>query len=317
MFDFSWQSLYPNAHRALRAVLILVLAGVASMVVSRLVRRLRVQIAEIIESRSEERREATEKRAATIGGVIRKTAVVLIWTVAALMALREAGYDVGPLLAGAGIAGVAIGFGAQSLVRDVIAGMFLVVENQIRVGDVAKINGTGGLVEEVNLRTTVLRDLEGIVHIFPNGTIQTLANLTRSYSCYVFDIGVAYKEDTDAVMAAMRAVDEEIRKDPEFSPSILEPLEIFGVDQFADSAVIVKGRIKCRPARQWTVGREYNRRFKKKFDELGIEIPFPHLSLYMGEASKPLRFEVSDREELKSAIREVLAERERGSVDDA
>jgi small conductance mechanosensitive channel len=185
------------------------------------------------------------------------------------------------------------------------------LENQIRVNDVAVINGTGGLVEQVNLRTIVLRGLDGVVHIFPNGTITTLSNMTMNYSYYVFDIGVAYKEDTDRVVATMTEVAEGMRREPEFAAMIIEPLEVLGVDKFADSAVIIKARIKTKPIRQWTVGREMNRRFKKKFDEIGIEIPFPHTSLYFGEASKPIQigFDKESREELKAVIREVLAER--------
>jgi small conductance mechanosensitive channel len=189
--------------------------------------------------------------------------------------------------------------------------LFLLVENQIRVNDVVVINGTGGLVEEINLRTTVLRSLDGTVHIFPNGAITSLSNMTREYSYYVFDVGVAYKEDTDRVVEVLREVGRELREDPEYAPLILEPLEVLGLDKFADSAVIIKARIKTLPVQQWKVGREMNRRIKKRFDELGIEIPFPHMSLYFGEASKPVRLQLdgATREELKALIREVLDER--------
>jgi moderate conductance mechanosensitive channel len=251
-----------------------------------------------------------EKRATTLSGIIRKTVGVIIWIVAVMMALREAGFDVAPILAGAGVAGLAVGFGAQSLVHDVISGAFILLENQIRVNDVAVINGTGGLVEQINLRTTVLRGIDGTVHIFPNGTIQTLANMTHGYSYYVFDMGVAYKEDTDRVSEVLKSIAADLMKEEAYANMILAPLEILGVDKFADSAVIVKARIKTAPIRQWTVGREMNRRIKKKFDELGIEIPFPHMSLYFGEASKPFRLSLDqvDRNELKTLVREVLSE---------
>jgi small conductance mechanosensitive channel len=254
-----------------------------------------------------------EKRAATLGGIFRRTAKAVIWIMAAVMVLREAGFDIGPLLAGAGIVGLAVGFGAQNLVRDVISGMFLLIENQVRVNDVAVINGTGGLVEELNLRTTVLRGLDGTLHIFPNGAINTLSNMTHGYSFYVFNVGVAYKEDTDRVVSVLQEIAAEMMQEEPYRPMILEPLEVLGVDKFADSAVIIKARIKTMPIQQWTVGREMNRRIKKRFDELGIEIPFPHISLYFGEASKPLKVGVqdSDREQLKELIREVLEERSR------
>jgi small conductance mechanosensitive channel len=163
-----------------------------------------------------------------------------------------------------------------------------VLEDQVRVGDVAIVNGTAGVVEAITFRTIALRDLAGVVHIFPNGTINTLSNMTKEWSGYVMDIGVAYKEDTDQVVAVMRRVAEELCQDPVLGPTILEPIEIFGVDNFADSAVIIKARLKTRPIEQWNVGREYRRRLKKAFDAEGIEIPFPQRSISVGEASKPL-----------------------------
>ncbi len=252
-----------------------------------------------------------EKRVQTVGNLLKKVIFVSIWLVAAMMVIKELGFDVKPILAGAGIIGLAVSFGAQNLVRDIISGLFIIIENQIRVGDVAIINGTGGLVEAINLRTTVLRGLDGTVHIFPNGTINTLSNMTHEYSYYVFDIGVAYKEDVDRVMEILKEIGNEIMQDEYYRSLIIEPLEIWGVDKFADSAVIIKARIKTLPIKQWEVGREINRRIKKRFDKEGIEIPFPHHSLYAGEASKPFRIKIEglDREELKNLIREVLEEK--------
>lgn len=234
------------------------------------------------------------KRVATLIGLLRTIALVLLWAVVLVIALGQIGLDVTPILAGAGIIGLAVGFGAQNLVRDVISGFFMVLEDQVRVGDVAIVNGTGGLVETITFRTIVLRDLAGVVHIFPNGTINTLSNMTKEWSGYVIDVGVAYKEDTDHVVEVMVRVAEEMRQDPDLGPKILEPIEVFGVDDFADSAVVIKARLKTYPIQQWTVGREYRRRLKKAFDAEGIEIPFPHRSIYMGEASKP--FQVLSKE---------------------
>ncbi len=245
------------------------------------------------ESLRNESPEAVEKRIATLSGILLSAGVVLIWSIAVITILKEVGIDIAPLLAGAGIAGLAVGFGAQNLVRDVISGFFMILENQVRVGDVAVINGTGGLVERVNLRTIVLRDLAGVVHVFPNGTVSTLANMTMDWSAMVYEIGVAYKEDTDRVVDVMKEVAEELRRDPAFSGRILEPLEVLGVESFGDSAVVIKARQKTRPIEQWSVGREYRRRLKKAFDEKGIEIPFPHRTVYWGEVSKP--FEVLSR----------------------
>jgi small conductance mechanosensitive channel len=225
-------------------------------------------------------------------------ALALIWSVVVVMSLAQIGLDITPILAGAGILGLAIGFGAQNLVRDLISGFFMVLENQVRVGDVAIINGTGGLVEAITFRTIVLRDLAGVVHVFPNGTITTLSNMTKEWSAYVIDVGVAYKEDTDRVVEVMRQVAEEMRRDPVFGEKILEPMEIFGVDNFGESEVTIKARIKTKPIEQWNVGREYRRRLKKAFDAQGIEIPFPHRSLYMGEASAPFKVLVVNRKEV-------------------
>jgi len=306
----SIETLYPYIFSLIRVVVILAIALIGSRLSGRIIRSVRTRIVAVMTRHAADQSEAVEKRAATIGALLRKVITVLIWTIATIMAVRELGFDAGPLLAGAGVAGLAIGFGAQNLVRDVVSGLFILLENQIRVNDVAVINGTGGLVEQVNLRTIVLRGLDGVVHIFPNGTITTLSNMTMDYSYYVFDMGVAYKEDTDRVVAVMREVAEQLRADPEFAAMIIEPLEVLGVDKFADSAVIIKARIKTKPIRKWTIGREMNRRLKKKFDETGIEIPFPHTSIYFGEVSKPIqiRFDRENREELKAIIREVLAE---------
>jgi small-conductance mechanosensitive channel len=253
-----------------------------------------------------------EKRVSTLGRIFRRGIVVVVITFATMMVLSEIGFDITPVLAGAGVVGLAVGFGAQNLVRDVISGLFFIFENRIRVGDVAVLNGTGGLVEQVNLRTTVLRALDGTIHVFPNGAINTLSNMTYEFSYYVFDVGVAYKEDTDRVIAVLKELSAEIMKEDEYKSGILEPLEILGVDKFADSAVIIKARIKTLPIKQWFVGREMNRRIKKRFDELGIEIPFPHQSLYFGEASKSIRVKLEgfqeQREEIKALIREALAE---------
>lgn len=232
---------------------------------------------------------AARKRVTTLMELLRAIALVFLWGIVLVIALDQIGVDITPILAGAGILGLAVGFGAQNLVRDVISGFFMVLENQVRVGDVAIVNGTGGLVEAITFRTIVLRDLSGVVHVFPNGTITTLSNMTKVWSGYVIDVGVAYKEDTDRVTEVMRRVAEEMRQDPDWGSRILEPIEVFGVDDFADSAVVIKARLKTLPIEQWNVGREYRRRLKKAFDAKGIEIPFPHRSIYVGEATKPFQ----------------------------
>jgi small conductance mechanosensitive channel len=224
-----------------------------------------------------------QKRTQTLGSILRYVLIITILIVGIMIILKEVGIAIGPLLAAAGIVGLAVGFGAQSLVKDVITGFFILLEDQIRVGDVVQVAGKTGIVEKINMRTTMLRDLAGNAHYVPNGAIDAVTNMTKEYSRYVFEIGVAYREDVDEVIEVMKQVDEELRNDPNYKDDILEPLEVFGLDQFGNSALIIKARTTTKPIRQWAVGREFNRRLKKTFDQKNIEIPFPHVTLYMGQ----------------------------------
>ncbi|HEX2955260.1 MAG TPA: mechanosensitive ion channel family protein [Chitinispirillaceae bacterium] len=230
-----------------------------------------------------------KKRIDTLGGIFKKISAATIIVIAVIMIIDELGFDIKAMLAGVGIVGIAVGFGAQNLVRDVISGLFVIFENRIRVGDVAIINGTGGLVEQVNLRTIVLRSMDGTIHVFSNGAINSLSNMTHEYSYYVFDIGVAYKENVDRVIGILKKVGDTMITDERFKQAILEPLEIQGLDKFGPSEVVIKARIKTVPIMQWEIGREMNKRIKETFDSEGIEIPFPHQSIYFGENSKPVR----------------------------
>jgi len=279
-----------------RILLVLFLAWLGMVILRKILTKFEQRLLTQSKAAGEPSSES-EKRVETLIRLIRQAALIVLWVTTILILLKEIGVDVGPVLASAGIVGLAVGFGAQNLVRDFISGFFIILENQVRVGDVAIVNGTGGLVERVNFRTMVLRDLGGIVHIFPNGTVSTLSNLTNDWSAYVFDIGVAYKENTDKVIEVMSKVGSEMKQDEILGPFMLEEPEIFGVDKFDNSAVIIKGRIRTKPIRQWQVGREYLRRIKLAFDNAGIEIPFPHQTLYFGETSKPI--EVALLEKLK------------------
>lgn len=232
------------------------------------------------------------KRAETLSRILENTLRVVVSIAALLMILEEIGIDIGPLLAGAGIIGLAVGFGAQSLVKDVLSGFFILMENQMNVGDVVRVAGEAGLVEAIKLRTTILRDLEGKVHVVPNGEISVLTNFTKEWSRALLDIGVAYKEDVDHVIGVLREVAEEMRGNGEFGSMILEPLEVLGLDSFGDSSVNIKVMFKTKPLKQWAVAREFRRRVKKTFDERGIEIPFPHVTLYLGEAESTGHFKV-------------------------
>src|SRR5687768_14874485 len=217
------------------------------------------------------------KRAQTLGRLIQKSLSVTVSIIAGLMVLRELGVDLTPVLTGAGIAGLAIGFGAQTLVRDVISGFFLIFEDQVRVGDVVMVNGQSGLVEEVNLRTMVLRDEEGAVHIFPNGEVKTLSNMSKDFSYYVITVGVAYDDDVERATDAMAEAAAALMNEPAFKPYILAPLEVFGIDAFEPGQLVLKARIKTVPLKQWVVGRELRRRIARVFSERGIRMPTPRM----------------------------------------
>jgi moderate conductance mechanosensitive channel len=219
------------------------------------------------------------KRARTLGGVLTNITSVIVLLIAVLMVLKEFQVDISPALTGAGIVGVALGFGAQTLVRDLIGGFFLILENQIRVGDSAAINGIGGSVEAINLRTTVLRDEEGTVHVIPNGAISTLANKSLHFSFYVVNLPLAYGEDTDEATAVLKEIAEGMRGEDTYMPFILDPLDVIGVDAFEESAVRLKVRIKTAPQKQWFVGREFRRRINKALRERGIEMWSPQRTI--------------------------------------
>lgn len=216
-----------------------------------------------------------QSRTKTLLPIIRNIIIAVFAALFGLVLLSELGINVTPLLAGAGVIGVAVGFGAQSFVKDFLSGFTIILEDIVRVGDVVNLGGASGSVEKITLRKIQLRDFAGTVYTIPYSEIKTIQNLTKDFSYYVMDINVAYESSIDKVMTVLKQVDEDLRKDENFAFMILEPLEIAGVDRFADSAIIIKARIKTQPIRQWTVGREFNKRMKAAFDAHHIEIPFP------------------------------------------
>lgn len=224
------------------------------------------------------------KRIETLSRVFNYIASVVISVVTGMVVLSELGVSIAPILAAAGALGIAVGFGAQSLIKDYFNGFFLLLENQVRQGDVVEAGGKGGLVEEVTLRYIKMRDYDGHVHFIPNGIITTVTNMSRGFAYAVIDIGVAYREDLDEVMKLMRQVGVGMREDEAFGRKMVEPMEMAGVDRWDDSAVILRCRFKVQPLEQWGVRREYLRRLKQAFDRHGIEIPYPHLTVYAGQA---------------------------------
>ena len=256
-----------------RIVLLLMIAAILYRLVRLLAGRLNSFLQGIMQSLER------QKRARTLSDIVRTIATAVIFVVTTVTILGELGVNLAPILAAAGIGGLAVGFGAQNLVRDVITGFFILLEDQIRVGDVVKVSDKVGLVEHISLRVLTLRDFDGSVHLIPHGTITTITNMTKDFSYAVLDIGVSYREDVDEVIKFLTEVGAELRRDPQFASDILEDLEVVGIDDFAASQMIVKLRIKTQPSKQWKIGREFRRRLKKTSDSRHIELPSLHLTL--------------------------------------
>jgi small conductance mechanosensitive channel len=262
--------------QTLRIIAILVLAWILQAAAARLIRIFRGYVA---------RRTGGDEvaRIETLARVFRNAAVIVIFIVAGTLVLGELGISVAPILATAGVAGVAIGFGAQSLIKDFLGGFFLLLDDQVRQGDVVEVAGLSGLVEEVTLRYVRLRNFEGHVHFIPNGEIKTVTNRTRGYAHAVIDAGIAYRESPEEGLAVMAEVARGMRADPAWKDLLPEALEVIGVERWDDSAVILRARLMVvPPIQQWNVRREFLKRLKKAFDERGIEIPFPHMTVYAG-----------------------------------
>lgn len=274
--DIAWPQV---TETLLRVVAVMVLAWVALGVLRLITRRIEAAIGHGDASTM----TAHEQRTKTLVGLVRSIGLVLIAVLSGFMVLNAIGLDIGPLLATAGVAGLAISFGAQSLVKDLLSGLFILFENQFGVGDVIRVGDVGGMVEKMTLRIVVLRDIQGVVHIVPNGELTKVSNLTRTWSRAVLEIGVAYKEDVDRVMAVMREVGAEMAADEEWQPLLVDEITVPGIESFGDSSVNIRIMAKTVPLKQWDVARELRRRLKYRFDAEGIEIPFPHRTLFWGE----------------------------------
>lgn len=260
----------------IRVGIILAIAWVMLSLSRRLIPLLRAQLQKHTDDPEQ------HKRLETLGRVLRYAATVAITLITGMLVLSELGISIAPILASAGIVGLAVGFGAQSLIKDYFTGLFLLLENQIHQGDVVEVAGKGGLVEEVTLRYIRLRDYEGNVHYVPNGAVTTVTNRSRGFAFAVIDVRIAYREDVEEVFAVMREVAAGMRADPVLGPLIQEDLDIAGVNDWMDSAVVIRARFKVHTLQQWTVRRAFLLRLKQAFDARGIEIPYPHLTLYPG-----------------------------------
>ena len=273
----SWQGLGSAPTTTLRVVGVLL----AAWIVVRLAHH-SIRVAERrITGRLTDRESA--KRAGTLAQVARYAVSVALWVLAGIMVLAELGVSVAPILGAVGVVGIAVGFGAQSLVKDYFTGFFILVENQIRQGDVVKIGEHQGLVEEVTLRYVRLRDYEGNVHFVPNGMITSVISMSRDFSYAVVDVGVGYREKVDDVVGVMKEVAAGLQADPDYAKRILAPLEVAGVERWDNSAIVIRARMCVEPLEQHPVRREYLRRLKATFDERGIEIPFPQMTLHRAD----------------------------------
>ncbi len=273
----------------LRIVGIVVVAWLAIVAAQRAIRGLRIRIASRLGDRE------SVQRAETLGRVFRYLAAVVVSLVAGTLVLSEIGVSVAPILGAAGVVGLAVGLGAQSLVKDFFTGFFLLAEDQIRQGDVVKLGDHAGRVEQVTLRYVQRRDYSSHVHFVPNGSMTSVVNMGRGHTQAVLDVDVAYSVDVDAAMAAIQAVAAEMRRDPDQAALILGDLEMAGVERWAESAVVIRARFKAAPLEQWNVRREYLRRLKNAFDRAGLEIPFPQLTLH-----RPVRRPTAGTEALQS-----------------
>ena len=277
------------------SILILILLLIIVLrVTSSLVRRLKSILLKRMVYREEEPDMEAEKRLNTLMGVLRKILSVVVWTIFIMIFLEKININIIPILSAAGIVGLAVGFGAQELVRDFISGFFILLEDGIRAGDVVTLNGTTGTVEKMELRTITRRDSMGVVHIFQNGKVNTISNMTKGWSAVRFDIRVAYKENLAKVMEVMQQVGDEMYAEDEYKSNMLASVEVSGLNNFGDSALEIRARIRTRPGKQWGIGREYRKRLKEAFDKHNIEIPFPHQKIYWGDNMSPLKLNVTE-----------------------
>ena len=230
------------------------------------------------------RRDAVSaQKVQTLSGIIKNASGITLWLLALILILGEIGIKLGPILAAAGVVGIAIGFGAQSLVKDVFNGFFMLLEGQIRIGDIVEAGGKAGIVEGMTLRLLILRDFEGNVHLIPHGEVAIVTNRTMKYSRALIEVGVAYREDPDEVMRVLMEEAQALKNDEEYGPEIIADPEVFGIDDFGDSHLLFKVRFMTKPRQQWQIGRAFRRRVKVRFDRENIEIPFPHRTVYWGE----------------------------------
>ena len=280
-FRLDWDTIVPNALEVALIVAFVYAAYKATLVILKRIIQREVEEDDPLVKR------LRQQRVQTVASMVGNVALVVFIVIGIITSLEAIGVPIGPLLASVGVLGLAVSFGAQSLVKDMISGTFMLLEGQFGIGDVVRIGDVAGAVERITLRTTILRDLHGAVHIIPNGEITRVTNLTKAWSRSVLDIGVGFNEDVDRVITVLQDEAERLHQDPEWGALLLEPPQVLGVDSFTDSAVVIRVTAKTLPEKQWDVGRELRRRIKKRFDAEAISIPYPHVTLYWGQGQQP------------------------------
>ena len=271
--DFSFFNIFADHYQSIINIFVVVILGFVGW------KTISILIKKKLNSAQKIKDEAQGQRINTLFGILKNFVSVTIFIVILMLVLSELGIEIGPLLAAAGVVGLAVGFGAQTLVKDIITGLFVVLEGQVTIGDIVEVAGHSGTVEAITIRTIRLRDVQGHLHVIPFSEVTTVKNITQDQDYHTFEIGVSYNEDIDHVIETLEKVGKDLQEDKNFKTKINGAIQVFGLDKFDDSAIIIKGRIPTFHKQQWVVRREFNRRVKIAFDKNGIEIPFPQTTI--------------------------------------
>ena len=294
--DLSFLNIFKDSYQTLLNIFIIIFIGFFGW------KTLSTIIKKKLDSLDDSKDEAQTQRVNTLFRILKNFVSIAILIVVIMLVLSELGIQIGPLIAAAGVVGLAVGFGAQTLVKDIITGLFIILEGQITIGDIVEVAGHSGRVEAITIRTVRLRDINGHLHVVPFSEVTTVKNITQDQDYHSFEIGVSYNEDVDHVIETIEKVGKDLQKDKNFTSKINGEIEVFGLDKFEDSAIIIKGRIPTIHKQQWAVRREFNRRIKIAFDKSGIEIPFPQtkISYLDTKKKKPVKKKIQRKREFSA-----------------
>ena len=293
--DLSFLNIFKDSYQTLLNIFIIIFIGFFGW------KTLSTIIKKKLDSLDDSKDEAQTQRVNTLFRILKNFVSIAILIVVIMLMLSELGIEIGPLIAAAGVVGLAVGFGSQTLVKDIITGLFIILEGQITIGDIVEVAGHSGRVEAITIRTVRLRDVNGHLHVVPFSEVTTVKNITQDQDYHSFEIGVSYNEDVDHVIDTIEKVGLDLQKDKFFKSKINGEIEVFGLDKFEDSSIIIKGRIPTVHKQQWVVRREFNRRIKLAFDKSGIEIPFPQTTIsYLSTKKKPIKNIVKKRKEFSA-----------------